>query len=201
MRGLQPKGEMTGRKDAARGAAVLLACLALAGCEIPKEVNPVEIYREVSGLADQGRLPPPGLEQPYPNLASVPPRPERPPAATRAAISAALERDRAQSREPLVLRAEPGTPAANPAPGEPGLPAAPPPRPSLAGAPRIPWTELAPAQQATPAGAATPATPRAEPEAPRLPEVPQAAPALPPPDLLGAPPPPSPDLLAPPRPR
>lgn len=190
---------MAGRRRTAQGAVVLLACLALAGCEIPKQVNPVEIYREVTGLSDQGRLPPPGLDQPYPNLASVPPRPERPPPQVRAAISAALERDRAESREPLVLRTEPGSAGSGPLPSEPGLPAAPPPRPSLAAAPRIPWTTPLPAQRPTPAEASSPRT--AEPEAPRLPDVPEAAPAPPPPDLLGAPPPPSPDLLAPPRPR
>ena len=177
----------------------LLACLSLGGCGIPNQVNPVWIFREVTGLSNQDRLPPPGLEQPYPNLASVPPRPDRPPPELRAAISAALERDRAQSREPLVLRSVPGAGAAASAPGGPGLPAAPPPRPTLAAAPRIPWTEPTPAPQATPAGTA--ASQAAGPEAPRLPELPEAAPAPPPPDLLGAPPPPSPDLLAPPRPR
>jgi hypothetical protein len=201
MRGAQPKGEKAGwRRKAGRGAAAaLLACLAFAGCDVPKQVNPVEIYREVTGLSDQGRLPPPGLEQPYPNLASVPPRPERPPPQTRAAISAELERDRAQSREPLTLRTVPGPAASGSPPAAPGLSAAPPPRPALAAAPRIPWTEPVPTRQATPSRAA--AQQAAEPEAPRLPELPEAAPAPPPPDLLGAPPPPSPDLLAPPRPR
>lgn len=178
---------------------MLLACLPLGGCDIPKQVNPVWIYREVTGLSDQDRPPPPGLDQAYPNLASVPPRPDRPPPEVRAAISAELERDRAQSREPLTLRTVPGPAAASPLPGGPDLPAAPPPRPSLAAAPRIPWTESAPAQQTTPRSAASPQA--AEPEAPRLPNLPEAAPAPPPPDLLGAPPPPSPDLLAPPRPR
>src|SRR5690349_9808755 len=126
------------------GGAMLAACLALAACEIPKEVNPVEIYRQVSGEADAGRLPPPGLDQPFPNLASVPPRPERPAAATRDAISAALREDRAQSRGPLVLRTVPGPEPSRGAPGEPALPSGPPPRPALAAAPRIPWTEAPP---------------------------------------------------------
>jgi hypothetical protein len=177
----------------------LLAGLALTGCQVPDEINPVVIYREISGEADAGRLPPPGLDLPRPNLASVPPRPERPSAASRAAIFADLAKDRANSREPLAFRTTPAPATANLVPGAPGMPAAPPPRPALAAAPRIPWSEApAPSRPApnrpVPAGA----TPQPEPQAPAVPEM---APAPPPPDLLGLPPPPSPDLLVPPRPR
>lgn len=198
----------------AAAAAAIAACLGLAACSMPKEVNPVWIAREISGAADADRPPPPGLDQPFPNLASVPPRPERPPAATREAISAALREDRALSRGPLVLRSVPGPegfPA--PAPGEPALPSGPPPRPALAGAPRIPWTEAPPPSAPRPtAPAAAPAS-RPGSATPVLPEMPREAPPPPPPDLLGGPPappgsdllgippPPGPDLLAPPRPR
>ncbi len=168
------RGEPRGRAGGDQAAAGLSSlCLLLAACEIPKEVNPVYIYREVTGLSDEGRLPPPGLDQPFPNLAVVPPRPERPPLALREAIS---------------------------------------PRPALARAPAVPWTERAPGTAAprdgrAPDRAAPPAEPAAAGPAaavPGLPVAPTAPPPPPPPDLLGpapgAPPPPPPaDLLAPPR--
>lgn len=202
-------------------AGIALALLA-AGCSVPKEVNPVEIYRQVSGNADLDRLPPPGLDQPFPNLASVPPRPERPPLAMRESVSSGLEADRARSRVPL----EPGTlvTASRPftaAPGDPPIPAAPPPEPILAGARPIPWAEpqapplpapgpVPPRSGATappPAGGTSGAAPlpapgRAAP-ASLPPDMPLAPPPAPPADLLGPlpsaapPPPPSPDLMAP----
>ena len=115
--------------------------MSLAGCEVPKEVNPVEIYRTISGEADAGRLPPPGMDRPRPSLGSVPPRPERPPPEARDAISAALALDRSESRDPLAARSQPAPPAAAAAPGDPLLPAAPPPRAALTSAPAIPWVD------------------------------------------------------------
>lgn len=162
----------------------LLLALAGAGCDLPNPVNPVWIYREVSGRNDEGRPPPPGLDLPRPNLASVPPRPERPTAATRAALDNSLAADRAASRQPLAPRAD-APPAAAIAPGDPPVPAAPPPPPALAAAARVPWVE-APARSGTPAARAGAPAP-APPALPSLPDAP--------------PPPPPPDLLAPPRPR
>ncbi len=193
------------------GAGRALACLLLAGCEVPKEINPVTIYREVTGLSDAGRRPPPGLDDPFPNLASVPPRPDRPAPAARQALSAALAEVRSNSREPLVLRSVPAGPgAAMPmgAAGQPGMPAEPPSRPVFAAVPRVPWGEAPAARPRDAAGGrAVPDQATARPE-PQLPEMPDTAPAAPPPDLLrapgpglsGAPPPPPADLLAP-RPR
>lgn len=213
------------RRDRARAyqAAATVLAASLGGCEVPKEVNPVHIYREVSGINDAARAPLPGLDQPFPNLAVVPPRPERPPLEAREAVSAALAADRAASREPLA----PGAAArgaapwgAAAAPGEPPVPAAPPQRAALAGAPPIPWSPAPPTGRApAPVPAAPPAaspgraqppvpaaaTPEAAPAA--LPEMPAAPPPAPPADLLGplpsaGPPPlPPPDLLAPARPR
>jgi hypothetical protein len=209
----RPRGEAPGKPQGTGPerlrpwAVALLAGLALTACQVPDEINPVVIYREISGEADAGRLPPPGMDQPRPNLASVPPRPERPSAASRAAIFADLAKDRANSREPLAFRTTPAPTAASLAPAAPGLPAAPPPRPALAAAPRIPWSEApVPSRPApnrpVPAGATLQPDPQAtvmpEPQAPAVPEM---APAPPPLDLLGLPPPPSPDLLVPPRPR
>ena len=185
-----------------RHAGLALACLLLAGCAIPKEIDPLVIYREVTGLSDEGRRPPPGLEDPFPNLASVPPRPERPSVAARDAISAALAADRTRSRDPLVLRGVPGGPGAATSAAGPGqMPAGPPSRPIFAAVPRVPWTDppaggdrgnAADARRGQGDAAARPA--------PQPPEMPDTAPAPPPPDLLGAPPPPPIDLLAP-RPR
>jgi len=222
---MRPRGEagMCPRHPRERGRAeqagpvalvrLALACLLLAGCDIPKAVNPVAIYREVTGLADQDRPPLPGLDQPFPNLASVPPRPEPPPAAVRESISAALASDRAESREPLALRTVPGPVVRGGAasPGEPPVPAAPPPRPSLAAAPRVPWTEPPrPQRRSAEPAASRPGQDRSGPVgsnqdmAPPLPPVPGAAPAPPPAELLApapgeVPPQPAPDLLAPPR--
>jgi hypothetical protein len=156
----------------------MLLVLMLGGCSVPKEVNPVEIYRTVSGAADAGRPPPPGMDRPRPNLASVPPRPERPPPEVRDAVSAALAADRERSREALAPREVPARLGAA-SPGDPPIPAAPPPRPSLAGAAAVPWSEAPPRR-----GRAAPAAP-AEPEPPAMPDF---APAPPPPDLLGPPP-------------
>ena len=103
-------------------AGLGLLAVSLAGCEIPKEVNPVEIYRTISGEADAGRLPPPGMDRPRPSLGSVPPRPERPPPEARDAISAALALNRAESRDPLGRRSVPAPPSAA-SPGDPLMPA------------------------------------------------------------------------------
>ena len=160
-------------------AGVVLV-LMLGGCSVPKDVNPVAIYRRISGEDDANRPAPPGMDRPRPNLASVPPRPERPPPEVRDAVSAALAADRERSREALAPRAAPARFGAA-SPGDPTIPAAPPPRASLAGAPSVPWSEGAPRR-----GRAAPVVP-GEPAAPAMPDL---APAPPPTDLFGAPPPP-----------
>lgn len=155
---------------------------ALAGCDVPNQVNPVWIYREVSGAHDAGRLPPPGMDGPRPNLASVPPRPERPTVAARAAVTEALAADRAGSRE--VLRPErDAPPAAGVASGQPPVPAGPPPPAALAAARPVLWLEA-------PAGRPLRPGPAVPPAAPAAPEI-----------GLTAPPPPPPELLAPTAPR
>jgi hypothetical protein len=164
----------------------LLGLLA-AGCSVPDEVNPVSIYDRISGKADAGRPVPPGMDRPFPSLASIPPRPERPSPEFREAVTGALANDRARSRDPLVLRSVPVPGAAGGVmSGNPPMPAAPPGRAALATAPAIPWTETpaSPARQgprALPDGTTAPA-------APVLPEMPAEAPTAPPPELLGPPP-------------
>jgi hypothetical protein len=155
---------------------------------VPPELDPVAIYNRISGADDAQRLPPPGMDRPTPNLASIPPRPERPSPEFRQAVTDSLEKDRAQSRDPLVLRGEPARAAGGLAPGNPPVPAAPPPRPALAAAPRIPWTESPAAPQVRPGAVRSGQDAAAPTAAPGLPAVPDAAPAPPPPDLLGPPP-------------
>ncbi|WP_165982175.1 hypothetical protein [Dankookia rubra] len=170
--------------QAGRSAAGLLVGLLAAGCSVPDEVNPVVIYDRISGKADANRPVPPGMDHPFPSLASIPPRPERPSPEFRQAVTEGLAQDRARSRDPLVLRSVtvPGAPGGANA-GNPTMPAAPPGRAALAAAPTIPWTEAPPRPRVLQEGTAVPAAP-----SPALPEMPAEAPAAPPPDLLGPPP-------------
>lgn len=116
------------------------------------------------------RLPPPGMDRPTPNLASVPPIPQRPDAASRGAVTGQLEQDRAASLAPVAPRATPaGTLPA--VPGEPNIASAAPAPPRLAPAVQVPWVD--------PRGApAVPLEPSGQPLAPG------AMPDLPPPELL-----------------
>jgi hypothetical protein len=210
----------TGRRRRRPGAlaslAAAAACLGLGACAPGRVVGPAAIWREVSGANDAARLPPPGLDRPFPSLGSVPPRPDRPSPEIRDAITAALTADRGRARgEPVALREVPGEGGA-PAPVPAGMAAGPPPRPALAAAPRIPWTEdpslappgrrdaapavVAPQQQGAPAApepAAAPAPVARPPGSPRPgggSSAPVPAAALPEvPDAAPAPPPP--DLL------
>ncbi len=173
--------------------------LLLAGCEVPNRLDVRAIGRDASGAAGEARLPPPGLDRPSPNLASVPPIPERPDLTTRMRITQGLEQAIAASATPVPERraaaplTEPG------APGQPPVPARPPAPPRLSRAMPIPWTLPAgaaepvgdPASADFPQPGAVPAAPGAE----LL--VPRAAPAAP--DLLapgGPPPAPPPALLS-----
>ena len=174
------EGMGAGRGDqahpAARMAAIPLLLIVAACDSIPRDVNPVIGIRNIFGAHLEGREPPPGLDRPYPNLASVPARPVPPDAATRGALNEALARDREASRTPLEPRAAPA-----------GLvvpEGGPPPPPRLAAAPPLRASEPAPAQPA-----ASPAAPTPVPEF-------RTPPPVPAPELL-APPPPAADLLAP----
>ena len=212
------KGSDRPATDQARprvGGRLLLAglpLLALAGCATPVQINPRALGRDISGAAMDSRLPPPGMDRPTPNLASVPPIPERPDLAAREALTRRLEAERGASHDEVpVGRA--AAPLTEPdAPGQPPIPARPPEPPRLAGAPAIPWVAPRPAQPVPAAGG--PAVRPPELLAPdRL--TPGDVPALPTPELLApvapspggsaeppapsaVPPPPSPDLLAPP---
>jgi hypothetical protein len=181
---------------------LVVPLVVLAGCGVvPDEANPVVIWRHATGASAADRPPPPNLDEPYPNLGTVPPRPDRPPAAVRATMSAALAAEREGSRQPLPPGQSPPSRGAAAAPGEPPVPAGPPPRAALATVPRVPAGQPPPPPPSTapssagmpgaaPPPAAAPVTPaRPAPAAREAPEVPPPAPAAPPPpppsDMLG----------------
>ena len=102
--------------------------LVLAGCADPAaplerlynsnltHETPVDWWHALEGgLIAEQRPPPPGVTDPYPNLAAVPPRPAPTKSTTRRALAAALaaERDRTRlqtAQDPLVIPV-PATPA------------------------------------------------------------------------------------------
>jgi len=81
-----------------QAAAWVLLCgapLGLAGCSSDSSLNPVNWWHGLQGGAiAQQRPPPPGANEPYPNLASVPPKPTPPDAKQLAAITEGLVADR-----------------------------------------------------------------------------------------------------------
>ena len=96
-----------------------LAALLLAGCaSFPSSMNPVSWWHDLQGgkIAEE-RPPPPGADQPYPNLASVPPKPEQPDRAALANIASALIADRtnAQHLAAAAPLPDPSLPSASPA--------------------------------------------------------------------------------------
>jgi hypothetical protein len=138
----QRKGRGGSRRDQARrGLLPLVALLPLAGCAVPADIDPRVTIANVFGAHLEGRLPPPGLDRPFPSLGSLPPRPEPVDRAALAALSEQLSADRAQAAEPQApalsrslaqgppsapdLRLPRGAPTL--APAAPEAPAAPPP--------------------------------------------------------------------------
>jgi hypothetical protein len=127
-------------------------------------LDPRPFANNVMGAHLEGRLPPPRADDPWPNLARVPPRPDLPSTATREALTQALAGDRAAAATPLP----PGSLGVA-LPPTPGL--SPPPPPSLAAAPPLGLVPLAADPAPEPASAATtpPPPPPAALRAPRLP--------------------------------
>jgi outer membrane protein OmpA-like peptidoglycan-associated protein len=198
-------------RSAPAGAAAL--GLLLAGCSsFPSSMNPVTWWHDLQGgkIAEQ-RPPPPGADQPYPNLASVPAKPAEPDRAALTNIANALIADRTntQHADAAAPIADPSSPNASPALfGKGTVPPPPPPPPPGIAPPGTPT-----ASASLPAADAPPAPPATVPLA-RLPQSssqasvrpgPAPAPAkapvgavqtaeLPPPDVAapaaGGPPPP-----------
>ena len=146
--------------------APLLALL-LAGCSsLPASMNPVSWWHDLQGgkIAEE-RPPPPGADQPYPNLASVPPKPEAPDRAALANIATALIADRTNAQHAAAAApiADPSLPSASPALfGRGTVPPPPPPPPpgtgqasaTMAAADAPPAAAAPPSQPANPPAAA-----------------------------------------------
>jgi len=180
--GTNPQPKRRRRAKQAQLCAVL--GLLLAGCQTEPGQAVVKFWDRAWGPATEGRPAPPGADAPYPNLGTVPPRPETPDMAAREALAAGLVRERQASR--VALGALPGS-ASRGAPPPPAL------APALTGiaAPAL----IVPAPAPAPATAAPQqAAPAPAPEPAGIPAPPAIMPAgIPAPPALapaGAPPPP-----------
>jgi hypothetical protein len=185
--------ERQGKGRSAPGQArlcLLLPMLLLAACETPGQINPRLLGRDISGASNEARLPPPGLDRPFPNLASVPPIPDRPDPAARLALTTQLQAQRDLLNQPLADRRRDTPLTEGAAGGQPPIPARPPAPATLSRAPVIPWTTSGTPMPAAPARATGAMPAEAEPPQPEAP-TPGAVPDLPSADLLApiAPPP------------
>ena len=115
-------------------AATAMLAVLLSGCSsFPSSMNPVSWWHSLQGgaIAEQ-RPPPPGANEPYPNLATVPAKPAQPDRAALENLSNALIADRtnAQHLAAEAPLADPSSPSASPELfGKGTLPPVPPPQP------------------------------------------------------------------------
>lgn len=178
--------------------------------------TPVDWWHDLQGgKIAEVRPPPPGIDDPYPNLSAVPPAPKPTDPATRRALAARLvaERDRTRqeaTQDPLVLPAPAASTPAASAAAVPAPPATRPPAPapdpgasvavldaatappSAQTPPPAPPPPAAPSPSPAPVAASAPAAPpggpqRSEPAATSgpIPDLPNGAPPLP--QLRGVP--------------
>jgi outer membrane protein OmpA-like peptidoglycan-associated protein len=111
----------------------------LAGCSTISSMNPVNWWhRQEGGKIAQDRPPPPGADQAYPNISTVPAKPEPPNADELKKLTDSLVADRtnAQHAAEAAPLADPSSPTASPALFGVGT-APPPPPPGLAGSPPV----------------------------------------------------------------
>ena len=163
--------------------------LILPGCATEPGQAVAKFWDRAWGPATEGRPAPPRANAAYPNLGTIPPRPETPDMATREALAAALVREREASRTALQAppastpRGAPPSPSLAPAITGLAIPALTPPAPDAAAAqPQAP-----PAPMAAPEAAGIPEPPRITPSG--IPAPPVLAPAgVPPPPVLRDPP-------------
>ncbi|HEX7390298.1 MAG TPA: OmpA family protein [Acidiphilium sp.] len=120
---LSPKVEIPPRRQSrsvtvrSRGVLVLPVVLALAGCA---SVNPVTLFHRYEGGAiAHNPPPPPGLDDPYPNLASVPPRPALIPQSVQRSVKSALEAENTRQNALPVPGIAIPKPASSPRPARP----------------------------------------------------------------------------------
>ena len=162
------------------GFALMVGLVGLVGCaDVPDELNPVEWYAGVAGWFDDDKdreareqaqksrfadRPVPGADEPFPNLASVPPRPKRVSSTEQRKKSAeGLVADREHARY-ADLEARGGSAAFTPAPAPQGPVAAGPIAP-----PAPPRPTVSPSARSAPTPLAAPAAPaRADVTAPSL---------------------------------
>ncbi len=212
VRGAQPSGAgnwvQAGPVQAALrrwGAVLAVPCVPalLAGCSTLQSVNPVNWWHSMEGgkIAEQ-RPPPPGADQPYPNLASVPAKPEPPDKDAMKKLTEALVADRANARYTAAAAPLPDPSSPSASPGLFGVGTVPPPPPP----------GPAGASASLPAVSAPPTAPPAPPAATPAPAAPTAAATAPPPSPAPrkavqsapleapAPPPPAPEAAQPPLP-
>jgi outer membrane protein OmpA-like peptidoglycan-associated protein len=141
----------------------------LAGCSSQSSMNPVNWWhREEGGKIAEQRPAPPGADQPYPNISTVPAKPDAPNAEELKKLTASLVADRtnAQHAAQSAPLADPSSPTASPglfgvgtAPPPPPPGANPPPgtNPAASGPPGTPVASASmPAVTAPPAPAAPP---------------------------------------------
>jgi outer membrane protein OmpA-like peptidoglycan-associated protein len=171
---------------------LMLPLLLLPACTPDRSISPVAWWHQLQGgvIASQ-RPPPPGVTDPYPNLASVPPRPPPPNAGEQTAIAAGLDVDRVTAEQAAAQDPLPQPHAAT----APAAPATPPPPAGNATA-QVAAAEAPPPPAATPA-APRPAAPATQPAARAAEATAPAAAGPPTPGVMGplpvmpaAPPPP-----------
>ncbi len=165
-------------------SAAVAAALALSGCSgLPGLAHRIE-----GGQIAKPRQPPPGGNQPYPTLASVPSQPAPPDQAELARVYQALVADRENARHLTAAPPDPSLPSASPELF--GLGTAPPPPASQPSAQPTATATLA-AAQGPAAEPAPEAAPSAAPSPPVPPQPARAAPAASAPsaDVPSAPPP------------
>jgi outer membrane protein OmpA-like peptidoglycan-associated protein len=167
----------------------MLAAVAwlLSGCSMLSTMNPVNWWhRQEGGKIAEQRPAPPGADQPYPSIATVPAKPEAPDAEALKKLTDSLIADRtnAQHAAQSAPLADPSSPIASP--GLFGVGTAPPPPSAAPGATTATPTASAsmPAVNAPPPAPAPAAPPAAAPRKP-VQSTPLEAPAAPSPAVSG----------------
>ncbi|MFC0409375.1 hypothetical protein [Roseomonas elaeocarpi] len=169
-------------RPALRIAALVLLPV-LAGCATSSGEGPLQFYRQVTAKPFEGRESPPGENDGYRNLSTIPVRPTRGEASVREELTTSLAANRAAVDQPITPGAP--VPAAPATEGASIIPAAPPPPPRLAAAPPIgPAPTNAELRAGTPDPGSAPAAPPAELTAPAPPSPDLLAPAAPPPPRI-----------------
>ena len=117
-RGAQARRVKIPTQAVLRGSAMLLAVSSLlVGCSTTSSMDPVNWWhRQEGGKIAEQRPPPPGADQPFPNMATVPAKPETPDAEALKKLTASLVADRtnAQHAAQSAPLADPSSPTASP---------------------------------------------------------------------------------------